>query len=406
MSYSNSKSKNFKSEINKIIGSASLATVGSQGGTCADPYSMHVSNRNFSLDTLHISLDLHIKNSSLLSSLELQKKESQKNNLDFIPFNFLKNGSKNMIFALSRRGSKLYPYVLEKGDIIFSISTRQAGSSIPNASLRIGSLSCQSGPEKLLNDLRFWLECEDIYILSHKVSRFDLCADIAIPIDSTKCDKEARIVMRARDFCRRSSNRKLTGVSAGSGDIQMRIYDKQFEMASKQDIEKQLFFWEKWKADKNTPITRVEFQVRGDSINEFFNGAKPTIGELNRMKSNIWRYLTDDWFRLSDRNVDRHNGHQNLAEKSHFWRIVSAAAGNETASKRGKKQPKINIIRQIKQAGGNFISVLAGLGHCFDDVEGLVVTARDIIDRFIRQKSKEAGFEEMFVCRQSRAILF
>lgn len=139
-------------------------------------------------------------------------------------------------------------------------------------------------------------------VFEERLRRIDLCADVAgwsigvedaerilkrsraskaIASDATELDDVGRPARPKRlgDLAGPVSHeagkvaaRKVCGISVGAGGALMsRVYDKRVELAYDQRGERRAAEEERWAAggwDGKAPVTRVEFQVRGEAIKE------------------------------------------------------------------------------------------------------------------------------------------
>jgi hypothetical protein len=360
---------------------------------------------NAGYDTFHISLDLHGFTHDFFEDLKTKKLNLQSSDTQEAVFEFLDNGSKCFQWNLQRTGIKLYPYVFRTGDLILGLSVRQPGSSIPNACLKIGSLSCHQDVAKLFKDFKWWLCNIGVTVLDHKVSRADICSDIKVDIKKQHLDKITRFITRARDSDVRYSSRKLSGVNFGSGDIMCRIYDKPLEMNQKSAAEKIMFFNDLWGTNLGESVTRVEFQLRRKSIVQFFKG-KTTLDVFLNRAGDLWQYLTKEWLRHCDRYVDRDHKHQSRSTLSSFWSIVQQAfALKKKKLTRKRDQKHINIPALRKQAIGIYTTILAGLGHVAEDFFDVIRTASDILAEDLNTVMREPGFDKAYRVKINRAVV-
>lgn len=94
------------------------------------------------------------------------------------------------------------------------------------------------------------------------------------------------------------AGRPVTGftVSAG-GPVMCRIYDKRVELDVKSPHKRSLeeSLWRAYGWDGESPVTRVEFQLRGEALSTF-ELRDPALIEVSL--DPLWQYLTRDWLRL------------------------------------------------------------------------------------------------------------
>jgi len=332
-----------------------------------------------SIDTLHISLKI-TGLSKLISEMKESKELLQSGNDQEMPFEFLKNGSTHFQWNIQRSGIPYYPYMFKCGDIRLCLSARPSDHDMPNAQLMIGSISCQQGSKAYLNNFKFWMSCIDIHVIEEKISRLDLCVDIATDIKNHALDDISRFITRARDSNIHHSNRAFNSIVWGSGDIMCRIYDKSLELLQTKSCEKIMFFSELWGGfPKN--VTRVEFQLRRGAIKSFFKGST-SLEHISARLGDLWEYLTFTWLRHNSGSVDRENRHQDRSELSPFWLSVQQADFKKKKPlTRRKSIRNINIPALTKQAVGCLLTAVAGIGQQADCFFEVITTVQELVSK-------------------------
>lgn len=351
------------------------------------------------IDTVYLSVAADIPE-SLLEKLkdkkvEIQAKTDKHQNVQF--------GATDLFsFNLQRVGAKNYPYVLKCGDFTVCLSSRKAESTIPSMQVVVGSMSCNNDLPSLLKSFRLWASYYKIKIVSDKVSRVDLYADTTINIESLKLFSQARMVTRAKKINLYYSNRRLSGLQVGSGDIVFRAYNKIQEMADKCAGHKADFFQKIWGNVEH--VTRCEFQLRREGIKSIMPGVSNLYSVVKALPS-IWRYLTESWFRQTAKAVDRLNRNQSRETVSDWWALVQTAfdAPLHPAFSRTKKLKTINVQALIDQAAGIMTTVCAAAGHASDDLFGMLATAAQAVQDKIAEKFTEPGFAHGFSGRVAHA---
>lgn len=355
-----------------------------------NPYIMGGSTRNtkIEIDTLVLNLHLSISDygKELFPRLAQAKERIQaSDHASEEHFQFA--DSKYFQWNLQRIGAKFYPYVLRCGDVTLLLSDRDKDSSIPSARLQIGSLTCQDSAYTMFERLKGWLSLFGLTVEKDSISRVDICHDFRFDIKDKRISifDDDFIVCKARDSAQYRCNRKITGVQYGKGDIVLRIYDKLLEIRKPHSIHKLDFFLDKWqgqieKGQKHKQlhsVTRVEFQLRRKSLNQFLK-----VGNFQDFLNNslkIWKYLTIEWFRHSSHEIDRDNRNQDKAKISFFWKTVQAIANTPDIAIRALKKNRFKAIQPLlDQTRGLLISICAGLGHAPGDYFGMLGTVQKI----------------------------
>lgn len=386
------KNKTVQPSVEKLCSDDDLrrSAKGSQGRG-ANPIACPPLIASCGLDTIHMSLELHGISASLIDEMKINKLKVQGTSDGEMPFKFLKNGTEKFQWNIQRTGIRYYPYLFKCGDIILALSGRGVGSSIPNASLMIGSISSHQNPLELLRNLKFWFSCIGITLVSNSVSRFDVCADLKMSIGDHGLDDISRFVTRARDSNIRHSGRIFNSITWGSGAIMCRIYNKMLEMKQKKSAEKMLFFGDLW-GGLNFDITRVEFQIRREAIKEFFKG-KTDLETLVHRVGDMWEYLTTKWLRHTSSSVDRDNRHQDRSSNSEFWHVVcSANFLRKKPLSRKNNRRNIDVKSLTKQALGALLSACAGKNVHGDSYFTLISECTSLISDQLIESMKSDFF--------------
>lgn len=357
---------------------------------------------NAGFDTVHMTYHAIIPGEILASLSDLKKSIQSGTEKEGI----FKFGVSNLFsFNLNRSGTGFYSFILRTGDISICISTRKVDSTIPNMAIQIGSISCQDNLSKLHETLMIWLSYNRIQIKEEKVQRLDMCCDLDIDIENTGIDNRNRTITRASNTTIDEHHYRLTGKIFGRGGIIMlRAYDKLWEINTKQADYKETFFREKWGTVEN--ITRFEFQLRRAAIKQMFP-RKSDLKTIMLFASRIWEYLTNDWFRMTESDVDRTNKHQSRAATSFLWLQVQRAFNpiEQKAVTRKRKQRHINIKSLVKQAVGCMVSVCAGVGHTIDDLYGMYETIHGTMVETFREYVQTVEFRRGYDRRVAGAFV-
>lgn len=358
---------------------------------------------SFSIDTLHIVYDFEWLGSDLFARLLEAKKGLQMGFKTDIPFDL--SGIGAFIWNLSRTGNKFYPYIMRSEDVTLYLSGRKAGTGIPNVMVQIGSISCQSDLEEKLSKIIWWLESIAGKVVSEKVSRIDLAADINEDIKRCDFDDLDLYIGRADKHDLHYSRKKFTGISVGNGDISLRIYDKTQEMKEKGNMEKLMFFYHKWKLSLKQKVTRVEYQLRGDAIKELFGSSAKKLVDVKRGIPNVWNYLTTKWFRHVNTEVDRTNKNQAKNEISDIWKVVVESVGVMAEGFRIKVNKSYNVDALRKQMIGIMMTICSAMGVEVDDYKGLKETSEKVVRSELYRLVMSGQHEEKYLRKEIRRSL-
>ncbi len=304
-----------------------------------------------SFDSLHLGLHvLWPEHHFFFEGLDEGKQEALEEDKP-VPFNI--GQADYVIYPTGRSGG--YRWHLKSGDIHLFFSIRNPTGDTPNVFVEIGSMPCWSpGHQEVVEAIIDQLQEVGGSILKIRVSRVDLCADcIGLPFLKTGLHKRKLWIKQARNFGLRGSGINYNSMDIGlGGRIAFRSYDKRNEL--KNNPAKESFFNEIWELDdEKTPVTRVEFEIKKKALKEF---KIETYKDLLEKLPGLWDYLTNKWFRLAEKPVNR--THQQEAKISSFWKIIQKVkwSGIKQKLKRIRK-PRRSIDMLLDQAAGIALSV-------------------------------------------------
>ncbi len=356
------------------------------------------------LDTLKMTFWVDFSNSLLFHQLEEAKKKAQNLDIESEPINL-----GDYEFNVMRTGVQMFQFRLVRGDIRVLLSPRKHTSNIPNCRLEIGSVSCWTpGYNKVVEDFKAMLEMLGGVFCKEKVSEAHLCADaIGQDIKKLPVANQDQWITRAQTFSPHYRHRKLTGVSIGSGDLMLRIYDKVEELKKKSQ-HKIIPFMQIWGLDdiEKAKVTRIEFQVRRSILKEFkFNGQTKridTLEDLNNSLSSIWSYLVEEWAKLTETPVDRKHNHQSRAGTHEFWEQIREAdfSGDEDVE-RVTSSPMCDLVALKLQMAGIGMTIAAALGRKKDDLETIIAFSQGALEGTIRGLFKD---KDDFIKRMERKV--
>lgn len=221
------------------------------------------------------------------------KERAQSNNENVVSLAGIGLGDHH--FMVLPRGRGRFAFVLEDNWFSIQLSNASAGV-LPLALVQIRSEYLTSvGPEEAIRAVTALIEDMGEVTAPPKISRIDLFADFSTDYDMAQ--------FPGRDWVKRSKKRaiheesdEVTGISFGSGnEVSARLYDKTRELLkSGKDYMRPLWAAEGW--DGTAQVWRMEYQIRREGLPEPMRG---DAGEALPLCGNLWRYLCDDWLRLS-----------------------------------------------------------------------------------------------------------
>lgn len=277
----------------------------------------------------------------------------------------------NYDFIVKSHGSRNYRYIIKNDLMNISIIDRVKNDSYPNVMIIISSQFLWSqGVERAYNKVRNTLVDITTSIVSEKVSRVDMCVDIAgNNIEQTLTDRNIvdDFVTRATGIQFFEQHRKNTGYVVGSDNskIKLRIYDKAREI----EQSNKYWFYNIWEIDKNSdiPVWRIEFQLNRKFFSNYML-PDPKTGELHTVETfndlmnvlyDLWDYLVNDWFSIrkqDDSNTSRRTIYP-------LWQLVqsmdSFLAQSEKVGAVRKTIRRVTSEQLIMNVQGYFTSIMA-----------------------------------------------
>ena len=204
------------------------------------------------------------------------------------------------IFMLQARGSRGgYEYLLKNGDIELQIMPDARGGK-PSPELRvifrspyiwrIGDIEAYNEVIEYLNKWAFIEYC--------KVSRADLCVDKVMTLPELNRMKEVVTLAKGKDMYYGGDYQRgqhKTGYQFGRGGMSARFYDKSYEISVKGHGHI-LSLWEVNGWDRESPVSRLEFQLRRNGLRHF--DANMDFATFHNSKADIWSYGTDRYLRI------------------------------------------------------------------------------------------------------------
>ena len=276
-------------------------------------------------------------------------------------------------FNMTARGAMGYEWVMRNGDVTVCVAREARGGSImPEVYVTFSSQNLwANGLDGAVTAFKRWLSKWAV-IENTKVSRADLCVDLAMPFP--KIDIQNEIVSRARSKVEYSepakvehkvehyvSCRRDTGYKFGSGDLCARFYDKTYEATvSQKEWMREVWTAKRW--DGKTPVIRYEFQCRRNFLKEM---SVNTFDDLKDRLADIWRYCTGDWLRVCDQGS---NTNQSRWKSKDYWALIQQSfslfgQAYGVLRMRAKQVRYDHLLRQLRGCAVSGVAVLgSGLG--------------------------------------------
>lgn len=229
------------------------------------------------------------------------------------------------LFEVRDKGAGRFSYVLV--DNAYRIQASNSRSkSLPLAYVQISSeYLTHAGIEKAEEGLRHIVNTLGVVNEPANISRVDLYADFCADCPMDAFEPLRDWVMRVETMSLHYSHGRFSGWSFGSGgDIVARLYDKTLEVEKKSH---KFYLHELWKAagwDGESQVWRMEFEAKRNALVSL---QLPKLSHLLPNQAALWRYLTENWLRLtvpteSDSNRARWNNHP-------LWDFIASAFNSE-----------------------------------------------------------------------------
>lgn len=229
------------------------------------------------------------------------------------------------LFEVRDKGAGRFSYVLV--DNAYRIQASNSRSkSLPLAYVQISSeYLSHAGIEKAEEGLRYIVNTLGMVNEPANISRVDMYADFCADCEMDAFEPLRDWVTRVETMSLHYSYGRFSGWSFGSGgDIVARLYDKTLEVEKKSH---KFYLHELWKAagwDGDSQVWRMEFEAKRNALVSL---QLPKLSHLLPNQAALWRYLTENWLRLtvpteSDSNRARWNNHP-------LWDFIASAFNSE-----------------------------------------------------------------------------
>lgn len=286
-------------------------------------------------------------------------------------------------FNMAARGAMGYEWVMRNSDVTICIARdAKGGLIIPEVYVTFSSQNLwTNGLDGAVMMFERWLS-KWAAISGSRISRADLCLDIAMPFPVI--DIKSEIVSRARRKRRvneivriehHAECRRDTGYRFGSGDLVGRIYDKTNEIkVSQKEWMKEVWKAESW--DGETSVVRYEFQCRRNFLKEM---SVDSFEELKERLADIWRYCTYDWLRVCDQGA---NTNQSRWKSKDYWKMIqqSFSLFGQAYGVLRMKSKKVRYDHLLKEIRGCCVSAVAVLSSGLGTATGMCKLKEDLRD--------------------------
>jgi hypothetical protein len=201
-----------------------------------------------------------------------------------------------------------------------------------------------------------------------KISRGDLCLDIV-----NLSAFELHDLVREGHFITDASHvrpaidyltNEVTGFYAGKAPLYLTVYDKVAERMGKVDqLYNRALIDRRWHGHIPRIAARIEYQLRRPWL---LDKGISTPRDFLERRGSLGDTLTKDWFRITQRKVDRRNKHQSRAKTHPLWIGIQQAFEIVFGPSEGFLPPikrnKITPIELAAQARGCLAACLLQMG--------------------------------------------
>jgi hypothetical protein len=309
-----------------------------------------------------------------------------------------------------------YTFHISRADVHVFFSVRKNWMETPNVWVDIGSASCWNpGYRETVAMIEDLVAEYGGKILKNGVSEAHPCVDcIGLELSDLGIQDVELWITRANKFNFYYDRREFTGISlhqsegrlgisddeqidtvgslhesglsAGQGDISLRVYNKVLEL--KKDGSKQSLFASVWGKDEynNEPVTRTEFQLRRPVLRQL---KVDTLEDLFEKMGGVWEYCVSEWAMFCEEEPDRENRHQDRATIHPWWQVMQSIDWSTyqpvTRQRILPQKDKYQLADQMIGCGLN----LAAIKLCPLDVDSIVSYLQAEVEDWCRRKAKE-----------------
>lgn len=346
------------------------------------------------IDSLVLSLDLSWSGSSFLERLAEWQKQADENH----PAPGQSDAGTEVPiwrFNVLNHGSKGYAFLLVSHDLTVKLMNQLEPGPRPNALIEFRSeMLWREGYMEAISFIMEHLSAAGATIERIKPSRIDLCVDVLLrEADWSEAIRD-QAVTRATRRSSHDSGSKLSGFSFGKGQLVGRLYDKPLEIAQQSGKRWMFDIWGLLQVPEAHRVIRVEFQIRREKLKAM---GIETMGDLDERLTAIWRYASEQWFKLQDGAGLQSHQRTTLA----WWQLVQSGF-------LGSQDPRPIILTKAVSGDieGRLRQVLGGLSSlkalCTPEeklADGDVTTLREAAGLLLRLAETHGISDEAFTLR-------
>lgn len=283
-------------------------------------------------------------------------------------------------FTVGAAGTKLFPFVLSDDCYRIQLRSKKA-EKLPLAYVQVRStFLTQVGHVQTLSQLEQIIRAFGEVSGPATVSRIDLFVDFASPGFVPGQLNRSAWISRSREVSTYWEGEYCTGWTVGAGGLlSARLYDKTVEiLKSGKDYLRQLWTEAGW--DGESPVYRLEFQIRGDVLRGFgYSDAQKVFTALG----SLWRYCTHEWLRLVVPNEDDKT--RSRWPLNPIWMAVQLVDWAQEAHvlnriTKPKTSPALKRVGRYYFASLTSYMALKGITDALEGAERLHQEVRDLYD--------------------------
>ena len=309
-----------------------------------------------------------------------------------------------------------FTFHVSRADVHIFFSVRKNWMETPNVWVDIGSVSCWNpGYTEIIQMVEDIIAQYGGKILKNGISETHLCVDcIGLELSQLGIQSPELWITRANKFHFFYDRREFTGISmgqsegrlgisddeqidtvgslhesglsAGEGDISLRVYNKVLEL--KKDGSKQSVFASVWGKEEynDEPVTRVEFQLRRPVLRQLNVN---TLEDLFEKMGGVWAYCVSEWAIFCEDEPDRENRHQDRAVVHPWWLVMQSIDWSTYVPvARQRILPQKDKYQLADQMVGCALN-LAAIERCPLDIDAITEYLQREVAEWCRRKIEE-----------------
>jgi hypothetical protein len=197
------------------------------------------------------------------------------------------------LFSVSPHGSGSFSYVLKNPSYRLCLSNGRG--AMPLAFVQVSSeILTKMGSDTAVQAITSIIRKIASVSEGPRISRIDICVDFSTRFDMESINRR-QWVTRAKRIWQHVEDNRFKGWGIGlKGYIAARLYDKTAEIL----VSDKLYMREFWREcgwDSETPVWRLEFEIKREAFRQFGVESLPIL----ELSAGLWSHLSRSWLRLA-----------------------------------------------------------------------------------------------------------